>query len=120
MDPISDIGGIVLGFIRRGEIQAWCRLGASCLATTVITGLGVFGISLAGELAGGVPIPMALALSLASSCTLTSVCLYALWMKSPLTKNMPLLIPMKIEAARIEELTKEGTVYVVNDKKGGS
>jgi hypothetical protein len=40
-----------------------------------------------------------------------------IWLRSPLTKGIPILYPGRVEAARLEQLTSEGTVYSPNEKR---
>ena len=117
MDPISDIGGIVLGCIKRGEMQTWTRLAVSFVVTFIINMVGIFGVALGALLASHVVPILAMATALSAACTGTAVCLTMLWRSNPATKNIPILYSFKIETARIEALKTDGVTYDPELKK---
>lgn len=114
MDPLSDGLGFVVALIKRGQIQNWLRLIASCLVTMTVTFLFFFGGGTIAALANGSGW-LSLAYGMGSGASSASIALYILWIKSPLTKNMAILVPSKIEEARVEEMVKEGVTF--NERK---
>lgn len=102
------LSSLVIGIYHEGHIQGWIRLFVSCLATSVITFSGTFGLTLLST--------KSLILALGSSMVAISVSLISLWIKSPLTKGVPILYFGEIEAARISDLTKTFEVYDENKK----
>lgn len=115
MDPLGDGLNFVVAMIRRGQIQNWLRLIASCLVTMIVTFGFTFGTVSVSFLVKGTGILLSFAYGIGTGSSTASVALYILWLKSPLTKNIAILVPSKIEEARIDEMTKEGVTY--NERK---
>jgi ABC-type multidrug transport system permease subunit len=109
MNPFDTLGTVIVGVYRTGKMQAWAKLAASCIATAFVSFWGTLGITLmSGK-------PMAYAIGAASLSMALSF--LALWVRSPLTKGIPILYPGKIAAARIEQLTADGTEFNPNEGK---
>jgi hypothetical protein len=112
MNPLATLA---IGWYRTGKLQGWIRLLASCLVTAFVTFFGTFGL-IVGALvnSGGVN---ALVIGLAAASTAMALSVLSLWLRSPLTKGIPILYPGKIEAARLTQLTDDGIVYNPNEKR---
>ncbi len=117
MDPFHALASFVLGLIKHGAVQAWLRLVASLVATAFVTFFGTLGLTLTAQVTAGMPASTAFILALGYSSLMMALMILGLWLKSPLTKNIPILWPAAIEAARVKELTDQGTVYSANDKR---
>lgn len=117
MNPLNALASFAVGLIHEGHIQAWMRLLASILATAFVTFFGSFGLSLIAQVQSGVQYSAAFVLALAHASALMALMVLGIWLKSPLTKGIPILYPGKIEAARLQELADSGTVYNPNDKR---
>ena len=115
IDPFSAIATFGLGLIKNGQLQGWCRLAASLIATAFVTFFGTFGIAVVGLIQTNSAAPLTLGLAYASISM--SVAVLSLWLRSPLTKGIPILYPGKIESARLKELGDSGEVYNPNDQK---
>src|SRR6266705_5577395 len=115
MNPFEGIATLLIGVYRTGKLQAWARLLASCSATAFITFFATFGLTVSA-LAKGPPV-VALVMGLATASLAMALSVLGLWLRSPLTRNIPLLYPAKIEAARLQELVDDGTVYVPNAQR---
>lgn len=116
MDPLNAIGNFVVGLIKAGQIQAWYRLIASIILSSLITFFSTLGASiwLLYSQYGAVA---ALILSFANACIAVSVIILALVKRSPLTKGIAILVPTKVEAQTADLLTKDGIEYIPNDKR---
>lgn len=98
MDPFSAIGTVVVGLIRNGQIQNWCRLLASLLMSGAVTFLFIFGASLLALYEkGGITPVWDIVLSVGAACTSTSGVLMYLWQTDPATKGIPIAFPSKAE-----------------------
>lgn len=117
MDPFNAIGNFAIGLIRTGKIQGWIKLAASCAATAFVTFFGIFGLSLTAALQSGTLAGQAIALSLGYASVAMAISVLSLWLRSPLTKGIPILYPGRIDAARLDTLEKEGTVFDPNEKR---
>jgi len=110
MNPFDGLAKLIVGFVHEGHLQAWSRLAASILATAFVSFFGTLGTSI---VAGREP--MVIAIGHAS--LFMALMVLALWLKNPLTRGIPILYPGKIEAARMEQLVADGTVYNPNTAK---
>lgn len=117
MNPLDTLAKFGLGLISEGHAQAWFRLIASILATAFVTFFGTLGLSVVGSVQSGMPAVPAMMLAIAHSSLLMALMVLGIWLKSPLTKGIPVLYPGKIEAKRLEQLADSGTVYNPNDKR---
>jgi hypothetical protein len=117
MNPLGALAEFGLGLIREGHVQGWCRLAASILASAFVSFFGTLGLSALAELQAGKPASVAIILALAHASIVMALMVLALWLKSPLTKGIPILYPGKIEAARLEQMAESGTVFNPNDKR---
>lgn len=109
MSPFDAIGQFALGLIKSGHVQGWYRLIASVLATAFVTFWGILGIALVQG--------SGWAVSFGTASLAMSLAVLGIWLRSPLTKGIPILYPSKIEAARIEQLTADGSVFNPNEKR---
>ena len=115
MNPFDGVARLILGIWSEGKLQGWIRLLASCSASAFIVFFGTFGLTVR-ILASGPPVT-ALVMGLAAASLAMALAVLGLWIRSPLTKGLALVYPGKIEAARIQQLTEDGTVYVSNEKR---
>ena len=99
---------IILGVYHEGKVQAWIRLIFACSVSAFIAFFGIFGTTLLST--------QSFLVSLGTASISMSVCVLLLWIKSPLTKGIPILYPGKIDTERIKQLTDDGIVYVENKK----
>lgn len=107
--------GAISAFLTQRKIDRWARLILSCLISGACTLLGIFGSSGIAHLIAGQSIGLSLAFALCEACVATSGILYFTWRKSPLTKGMPISVPVIVEQAEREQL-KQGIVTC--DPKG--
>jgi hypothetical protein len=117
MNPLDALATFGLGLIHEGHLQGWFRLAASIAATAFVSFFGTLGISAMTQVQQGATPHEALFLAAAHASLVMALMVLGIWLKSPLTKGIPILYPGKIEAARIEQLTGEGTVFNPNDKR---
>src|SRR5437016_3724253 len=110
MNPFDGLARLVLGFVHQGIMQAWMRLAASIAATAFVSFFGTLGTSI---VAAHEPIGIAFG----HASLVMALMVLALWLKNPLTRKIPILYPGKIEAARLEQLVADGTVYNPNEGK---
>ncbi len=117
MNPLDALAKFGLGLIHEGHVQAWCRLAASLIATAFVTFFGTLGVSTITNIQVGTPPLAAIILAGAHASLLMALMVLGIWLKSPLTKGIPILYPGKIEASRLEQLASDGSVYNPNDKR---
>ncbi len=87
---------------------AWFRFGSSIAGTAFISFWGTWGVVGGGALASGAEPLLALISGFFAGALTMATAVLALWKRSPLTKGIPIMAPMKVE----EELLKdEGFVY---------
>jgi hypothetical protein len=117
MNPFTGIADFCLGLIREGHFQGWMRLIASLVITAFVSFFGTFSLSTLSQVQAGVPVIVAFPLAIAHGSLMMSLMVLALWLRSPLTKGIAILYPGKLEAARLEQLVGDGTVFNPNDGK---
>lgn len=117
MNPFDTIGTFFVGLIKEGHLQAWYKLAVSCLATIFVTFFGTFGLTGLALINSQNNYTLILVISLLTACLHTALAVLVLWMKSPLTKGIPIAYFGKIEAKRLEVLSSEGSVFNPNDKR---
>src|SRR6266700_398366 len=110
MNPFDGSAILFLGFVQQGLMGAWLSLVASMAATAFVALFGTQGTSI---VAGHEPIGIAFG----HASLVMALMVLALWFKNPLTRKIPILYPGKIEAARLEQLVADGTVYNPNEAK---
>ena len=116
-NPLDTLVNLYLGFLHEGHAQAWCRLIASIMATAFITFFGTIGLSVMSQMQIGTLPAAAIVLAVAHASLLMALMVLGIWLKSPLTKNIPIMYPGKIEAARLEQLADDGSVFNPNKEK---
>lgn len=108
MSPFDLLSKLILGIYHEGHIQAWIRLIFACSISAFVSFFGIFGTTLLGT--------SSLIISLGTASVSMSVCVLLLWLKSPLTKGIPVLYPGTVDVKRVEQLEANGIVYVENKK----
>lgn len=108
MNPFDALGNFAVNLIKHGAVQAWMKLLVSCLVSSVVAFAGFFGSVLLST--------KSFVLAIGSGSLAVSITLVSLWIKSPLTKGIPILYFGEIEVARIEEMQKSFEVYDENKK----
>src|SRR6266571_7986398 len=110
MNPFDGLAKLIIGLVHEGVVAAYMRLAASIAATAFVSFFGTLGTSI---VAGHEP----LAIAIGHASLVMALMVLALWLKNPLTRKIPILYPGKIEAARLEQLVADGTVYNPNEGK---
>ena len=110
MNPFDGLAKLIVGFVHEGHLQAWSRLAASIAATAFVSFFGTLGTSI---VAGHEP----LAIAIGHGSLVMALMVLAIWLRNPLTRGIPILYPGAIEAARLKQLTADGTVYDPNEAK---
>lgn len=117
MNPFDGIASFFVGLIHEGHLQAWIKLGVSCLATSFVTFFGTFGLVGLSLISSQNNYTLIFVISLLTACLHMSLAVLTLWLKSPLTKGMPIAYFGKLESKRIETLTEQGSLFNLNEQK---
>ena len=94
------IASLITGFYgvhkKMKQRQAWFRLGMSIFTTAFISFTGTWGFTIVTLHEQGADDITALLLGFAWGLIIMSVSVVGLWLRSPLTKGMTLVVPRKI------------------------
>jgi hypothetical protein len=110
------ITGVINGFFERHQVEKWARLILSCGVSAFCTGTGVMGAGVIAHLSAGTRPGVAMAYGFGEGLVASAALVLHLWIKSPLTKGMPIAVPGSVEAAEIKILENEGIVSYENKK----
>jgi len=97
---LAAISSLITGFYgvhkKMRQRQAWFRLGMSIFATAFVSFTGTWGFTIVALNEQGVDPLMALLLGFAWGLIVMSASVVGLWLRSPLTKGMTIMVPRKI------------------------
>lgn len=102
MNPFDALGSVILGIFRHKATQAWIRLLVSVLVTSFVTFTGVLGATILASYATFGALG-ALIVGLGTASLSTASAVFYLWMRSPLTKKIPIALPQQVLKAADEE-----------------
>jgi len=97
---LGAIGNLITGFYgvhrRMRQRQAWFRLGMSIFATAFVSFTGTWGFTIVTLSEQDADPQTALVLGFAWGLIVMSASVVGLWLRSPLTKGMTIMVPRKI------------------------
>ena len=113
LDPLGAIAALITGKLAVdragkiadktiGEADLWWRFGMSLFVTAFCSFFGTWGATTPPLIAGGTNVWVALVLGFCAGLVIMSAMVYSMWVRSPLTKGMSLMIPTSI-ARKAEE-----------------
>lgn len=114
--PFGAIASLITGFYgvhkKMRQRQAWFRLGMSIFVTAFISFTGTWGLTIVALNERGVGDLTALLLGFAWGLIVMSASVVGLWLRSPLTKGMTIMVPRKI----MEQEQDQDQTYVEKSK----
>ena len=94
------ISSLITGFYgvhkKMRQRQAWFRLGMSIFVTAFVSFFGTWGLTIVALQEKGTDIWVSLVLGFAWGLIVMSASVVGLWLRSPLTKGMAIVVPRKI------------------------
>ena len=109
LGAISTIIVGIFGVMKKGKRRwAWFRFAMSIFGTAFVSFWGTWGVIGGGALTAGAEPIVALATGFFAGALTMATAVLALWLRSPLTKGIPILAPMKVEENLLDE---DGFVY---------
>ena len=107
LDPLGAIAALITGKLAVdragkiadktiGEADLWWRFGMSLFGTAFCSFFGTWGATTPSLIASGTNVWVALVLGFCAGLLVMSAMVYQMWVRSPLTKGMSLMVPTSI------------------------
>ena len=88
--------------------EEWFKFGASIMGTAFVTFNGTWGAAIIAHFSTGSNIWVCLVLGFGEALLATAALVAWLWMRSPLTRGIPIAMPMKVQ----QEVLNGGFSYI--------
>lgn len=111
------IANIITGIIRTHKIDKWGRLIIGCMMSGFMTFAGTTGAGGLAHIATGSSPSMAFVLGMFEGLMASAATVFYLWVRNPLSKDIPIAIPTSIEKESIRIQQEQGMTTFGGDKK---